>query len=112
VDTLANMDVYSDEDIVISVEIQNGTDIAGLASRTAQLYKSYGYKINAYKNADRDDYENTLVLDRGGNPGAAKRVASLIRCERVHQLQEEIADDTVDVVIILGKDFDGRYVKK
>jgi len=112
VDTLANMDVYSDEDIVISVEIQNGTDIAGLASRTAQLYKSYGYKISSYKNADRDDYENTIILDRRGNPGAAKRVASLIRCDRVHQLQEEIPDDTVDVVIILGKDFDGRYVKK
>ena len=112
VDTLANMDVYSDEDIVISVEIQNGTDIAGLASRTAQLYKSYGYKISAYKNAERNDYDTTLVLDRRGNPGAAKRVASLIRCDRIHQLQEEIADDTVDVVIILGKDFDGRYVKK
>ncbi|MDC7221954.1 MAG: LCP family protein [Spirochaetales bacterium] len=112
VDTLSNMEVYSDEDIVISVEIRNGTDIAGLASRTAQLYKSYGYKINAYKNADRDDYENTLVLERKGNPGAAKRVASLIRCDRVHQLQQDIADDTVDVVIILGKDFDGRYVKK
>jgi polyisoprenyl-teichoic acid--peptidoglycan teichoic acid transferase len=112
VDTLANMDVYSDEDIVISVEIQNGTDIAGLASRTAQLYKSYGYKINAYKNADRDDYEHTIILSRMGNTGAAKRVANLIQCERVHQLQEEIADDTVDVVIILGKDFDGRYVKR
>ena len=112
VDTLANMDVYSDEDIVISVEIQNGTDIAGLASRTAQLYRSYGYKISAFKNADRNDYESTVVLDRRGNPGAAKKVASLIRCNTVHQLQEEIADDTVDVVIILGKDFDGRYVKE
>lgn len=112
VDTLANMDVYSDEDILISVEIRNGTDISGLASRTAQLYKSYGYKISAYKNADRNDYENTTVIDRRGNPGAAERVASLIRCESIHQLQEDSADDTVDVIIILGKDFDGRYVKK
>jgi hypothetical protein len=112
VDTLANMDVYSDEDIVISVEIRNGTDIAGLASRTAQLFLSYGYKISAYKNADTDDYENTIVIDRKGNPAAAKRVASLIRCDRIHQVQEDTPDDTVDVIIIIGKDFDGRYVKK
>lgn len=111
VENLANLEISEDSGLVISVEIQNGTSINGLASRTAQLFQSYGFRIASVKNADESDYDQTIILDRNENPVAAQRVANLIRCERIFQSPEEFTDQTVDVIIILGKDFDGRYVK-
>lgn len=111
IENLANPDINADDGLTISVEIRNGTSINGLASRTAQLYKSYGFRIASVKNADKNDYETTLILDKKENPVAAQRAANLIRCDQVFQSTDTTTDDTVDVIIILGKDFDGRYVK-
>jgi len=110
-ETLEKEYVLGEDLLTIRIEILNGTSVSGLASRTSQLYKSYGFRIASVMNAERNDYERTVVLDRRGNPDAAKRVAELIRCSQIHSQIEENRDETVDVTIILGKDFDGRYVK-
>lgn len=113
-DYLINIRSLSDQGVAFSVEILNGTDINGLASRTAQVLKSFGYKISGFGNATRIDgkeYVNTVVLDRKGNPDAAKSLAALIKCERWHSEADESLDDTIDITLIIGKDFDGRYVK-
>ena len=111
-EALALEDEFGEDLLTVRVEILNGTDINGLASRTAQIYQSYGFRIISVTNAERDDYERTIVLDRRGNPDATRRVAELIRCERIHSEISANGDETVDVTIILGKDFDGRYVKR
>ena len=111
-ETLARSDAFGDESLTVNVEILNGTSVNGMASRTAQIYRNYGFRISSVKNAERDDYERTVVLDRRGNTEAARRVAELIRCEQIHSGVDDNRDETVDVTIILGKDFDGRYVKK
>ena len=111
-ETLVRTDIFGEDLLTVRIEILNGTSVTGLASRTAQLYKSYGFRIASVMNAERNDYERTVVLDRRGSPDAAKRVAELIRCEQIHSQIEENRDETIDVTIILGKDFDGRYIKK
>lgn len=111
-ETLVRADIFGEDLLTIRLEILNGAGVTGLASRTAQLYKSYGFRIASVTNAERGDYERTVVLDRRGNPDGAKRVAELIRCEQVYSQIDENRDETVDVTIILGRDFDGRYVKK
>jgi hypothetical protein len=110
-DILSRTDVDSHEDLVISVEILNGTTNNGLAARTAQIFKSYGYNIVSVSNADRDDYRNTVIIDRRGNMESAEKAADLINCERIHTDLYPGMDESVDVTVILGKDFDGRYVK-
>ncbi|QEN07762.1 LytR family transcriptional regulator [Oceanispirochaeta crateris] len=110
-DSLSDFDVLKDEKLVVSLEIQNGTSRNGLASRTAQVFKSYGYEIASVKNADSSRYDNTVILDKKGDPAAAQRVANLIKCQRIHTDVDQNRDETVDIIIILGKDFDGRYVK-
>jgi len=109
---LARTDVLGDDAKPIRVEILNGTNLSGLAARTAQLYKSFGFQIAAIANAELNDYSRTIVLDRSGNPEFAKQVAKLIRCEQVHSQIDENRDETVDVTVILGRDFDGRYVRE
>lgn len=110
-DSLSDFDVLKDEKLIVSLEIQNGTSRNGLASRTAQIFKSYGYEIASIKNADSSRYENTVILDKKGDPAAAQRVANLIKCQKIHTDVDQNRDETVDIIIILGKDFDGRYVK-
>ena len=65
------------------------------------------------------DYEKTVVISRTSDIAAAQRVASLIRCNNVEQRQylevdsgADLAAATIDVTIILGMDFDGRYCKE
>jgi len=113
-DYLVNIKSLSDQGVAFSIEVLNGTDRTGLASRTAQVLKSFGYKISDTGNATRIDgneYANTVILDRKGNPDAAKSLAELIKCERWHSEADATLDDTIDITLILGKDFDGRYVK-
>jgi polyisoprenyl-teichoic acid--peptidoglycan teichoic acid transferase len=110
-DSLSNFDVLRDEKLIVSLEIQNGTTRNGLAGRTAEIFKSYGYQIASVKNADTSKYENTVILDKKGDPAAAQRVANLIKCTRIHTEVDRNRDETVDIIVILGKDFDGRYVK-
>ncbi|GAJ23513.1 unnamed protein product, partial [marine sediment metagenome] len=58
------------------------------------------------------DYQKTVVLDRKGRIAAAERIAELIRCQRVYSRLEKDGDLSIDVTIILGTDFDGRYCKE
>ncbi len=108
---LVNLSSMSDNGIVVSVQVLNGAGVDGMASRTAQVFKSFGYKIAESADADNHNYENTVILDRKGNPRAAEGLADLIKCKRWYTESDDTLDDTIDITIILGKDFDGRYVK-
>jgi len=117
--SIGNLEVVSDEELSTSVEILNGTDTAGLASRTGQLFKSFGYDVVEVGNADQGSVEYTVVIDRSGDISRAQRVAGVIKCSRVERgsgamdiNEGSIIGQSIDVTIILGKDFDGRYCKE
>ncbi len=99
------------EELTITVEVLNGTKTPGLASRARELFQSYDLEVLTPGNADNDAYENTVVLERKGKLDDAKKVADIIRCARVFSRPDPQMDQAVDVTVILGKDFDGRYVK-
>ena len=101
------------------LEIKNGTTTQGLAHNTSILYQDASYDVLSAVNADRNDYEKTVIIDHIGNKEIAKTVGEFIRCTNI--VEEETADpatqqgDTaadVDFTIILGRDFDGRYVRE
>jgi hypothetical protein len=110
-ETIASAEPGGEEELTVALEILNGTPVAGLAKRAASVFQSYGYEIVALGNADNADYLNTVVLDRKGRLEAAQTAAELIRCQRVYSRLAEGGDLTIDVTLILGKDFDGRYCK-
>ena len=97
--------------LTITVEVLNGTKTAGMANRARDLFQSYDLEVMAPNNADNDQYLNTVVLDRKGNMDNARKVADIIRCVRIFSKPDPQMDQAVDVTVILGKDFDGRYVK-
>ena len=110
-ETIASAEPGAEEELIVALEILNGTSVAGLAKRAASVFQSFGYEIVALGNADNTEYLNTVVLDRKGRLEAAQKAAELIHCQRVYSRLAEGGDLTIDVTLILGKDFDGRYCK-
>lgn len=101
---------------VYVLEIQNGTTIQGLARNTAVLFQNASYDVLSPVNASRNDYEETVIIDRIGNKDVAKIVGEFIHCTNIREPTEEeevgdlLSEASVDFTIILGKDFNGRYV--
>ncbi|MDE7391727.1 MAG: LytR C-terminal domain-containing protein, partial [Treponemataceae bacterium] len=99
------------------LEIQNGTTVQGLARNTSALLQSAGYDVLSTLNADKNDYEKTVIINHIGNAEVAKSLGDFIHCENI--LEESVQSEAVglevganvDFTIILGKDFDGRYVR-
>jgi hypothetical protein len=108
-------------DRIFTVEILNGTTVTGLAGRTAELFGSFGYDVISIGNADRNDYENTVIINRTGLQDMVLAFGDVIRCSNVRTdfpvSDEEEVDLNVqnlnyqaDLTLIIGKDFNGRYV--
>lgn len=104
-------------DRIYVLEVQNGTSVQGLARNTSILLQGFGFDVLSSVNADRNDYEETLIINHIGNDEIAKNLGDIISCSNI--ITEDIlpesagmeAESRVDFTIILGKDFDGRYVR-
>jgi anionic cell wall polymer biosynthesis LytR-Cps2A-Psr (LCP) family protein len=109
------------EERIFTVEILNGTTTTGLASRTAELIRSFNYDVISWGNADRNDYEHTEIIDRTGLENVVNTFAGVIRCENT-RFESRIPDENVpdpnvrnteyraDFTLIIGRDFNGRVV--
>jgi anionic cell wall polymer biosynthesis LytR-Cps2A-Psr (LCP) family protein len=106
---------------VFTVEVLNGTAANGLAGRTAELLRGFGYDVISIGNADRTDYEKTEIIDRSGYSDMVKTFGDIIRCGNIRlesSLQENPEEELTfqnfeyrsDFTLIIGKDFNGRHV--
>jgi len=111
----------SQGDRVFTVEVLNGTAANGLAGRTAELFRGFGYDTISIGNADRSDYAKTLIIDRTGLDDMAKTFGEVIRCKNIQvdtpapegseiDLESQNFEYKADFTLIIGKDFNGRYV--
>ncbi len=98
-----------DDNMAIRLEILNGTTVSGLASRTAELYRSYGFDVVAIGNAADDSIRETVVVNHTGNPVFARRAGDIIRAPI--SPEGGTTQAAVDITVILGSNFDGRYVR-
>ncbi|MDR2068746.1 MAG: LCP family protein [Spirochaetaceae bacterium] len=108
---------------IFTVEVLNGTSATGLAGRTAELLRGFGYDVISIGNADRNDYEKTEIIDRSGYANIVETFAEVLRCSNIRyesldldELEIEADMDLQnfeyksDFTLILGRDFNGRYV--
>jgi anionic cell wall polymer biosynthesis LytR-Cps2A-Psr (LCP) family protein len=111
----------ADTERVFTVEVLNGTALNGLAGRTAELLRGFGYDVISIGNADRNDYESTLIVDRSGYADMVKNFGDIIRCDNI-RFETPMPDNPgdgmnlqnfeyrSDFTLIIGRDFNGRYV--
>lgn len=89
-----------------TVAIYNGTNIPGLAARTAEDLKSYGYSIGQVADAPTKGYGQTVVVDmRGGAKKYTKHyLENRFSVSTVSAIPDQaIIPGTADFVIILGQ---------
>ncbi|GBU28904.1 hypothetical protein R84B8_02466 [Treponema sp. R8-4-B8] len=104
----------------LTVEVLNGTAVNGLAGRTAEMLRSFGFDIISIGNADRSNYENTLIIQRTPDDTLVKSFADVIQCNNIRReiMPETKENETViqdieykaDVTLLIGRNFNGRYV--
>jgi anionic cell wall polymer biosynthesis LytR-Cps2A-Psr (LCP) family protein len=108
-------------DRVFTVEVLNGTTENGLAGRTAELLRGFGYDVISIGNADRSDYETTEIIDRSGFTDMVHSFGEILHCENIRseapvlenpeaELGFQNLEYRSDFTLIIGRDFDGRYV--
>ena len=110
---IAASDASNDRAYVL--EIQNGTKVQGLARNTQILLQGAGFEVLNVSNAPSNDYEQTEIVDLIGNRDAAKALGDFIRCTKITEARvaaegENVETPNFDFILILGRDFDGRYV--
>jgi len=104
----------------LTVEVLNGTAVTGLAGRTAELLRSFGYDVIAIGNADRNNYDNTLIVHYTGDDELVADFSGLLRCRNIRREEVVYNDDDsmlnqnidfkANVTLIIGRDFNERFV--
>ncbi len=101
---------------VYVVEVLNGTDRRGLASNACFLLKNFGYETLPPSDASHKGYVHTEIINHLGNDSAVQNLAEIITCRYI--INEEVRSSgtgydsaEIDFTIILGDDWDGRYVR-
>jgi len=98
-----------------SIEVRNGTKIEGLASKAASLLKTKGFDISLIANAERQDFEQTVIYDftKGQKPELLTKLKAELNANVSVTLPEWLneTDNTnsvsyskADFLVILGKD--------
>jgi len=118
--TLASLtrEVEDMGEMALTIEVLNGTAINGLAGRTAEMLRSFGYDVISIGNADSNDYDTTVIIHRSGEENLVNAFAEVIRCTNIRHeafTQEDLEEDysheySADLTLLIGRDFNGRYV--
>lgn len=91
------------------IEISNGTSTEGLSDRVAAWLKSEGYNVVLADNADRQDYEQTVIVESNDRPYTKGLLLTIFGVtQKVRQNPNAKTD--IDLRIIIGKDFNEKQI--
>ncbi|HET7010741.1 MAG TPA: LCP family protein [Anaerolineales bacterium] len=86
--------------------VRNGSGIEGLATSTSEYLKSQGLNVTEVGNADRLDYEVSRILVHTDRyPYTVRYLAALLHLSESQILNQVVPDSPVDIVVILGRDW-------
>jgi len=86
----------------IRVEVRNGSGVHRAGLGLAEELRDRGFDVVDIRNADRSDYEETIVLDRVGHGEYAAKVAGALGIDG--WLEQRNGDLLLEVTVILGRD--------
>ncbi len=95
---------FSNDEFTFTMEVLNGTGTVGLAKRTTKELRRMGIDVLIEGNADSFNFNESVLVDRKGNPALMRHLSRLLDCRRiVIQIDER---SHVDVTFIVGRDID------
>ena len=87
--------------------VHNGSGIEGLATSTSEYLKAQGLNVIEVGNADRLDYEVSRILVHSDRfPYTVRYLAGLLHLSESQILSQVVPDSPVDIVVVLGRDWD------
>ncbi len=68
---------------LVTIRIENGTEIGGLAFRTSQLLEGQGFEVTSVANAATRDWDHTVIYDfsEGANPDELKALQDYLKAD-------------------------------
>lgn len=90
---------------IIQVEVRNGAGVNNLAERTTQYLRDRGFDVVDMGNHSSFDLEHSVVIDRIGNPKAARNVAEALGIPSDRVRQNLKPQYYLDASVILGHDY-------
>lgn len=91
--------------LYIEIEVLNGCGISGLAQRFTNYLRQQGFDVVNTKNADRMNYDRTLLIERGK---ASEKTADVLRAlmlEPGNVIHKEDPSIHADFTLVIGKDY-------
>ena len=104
-DVSSKNDIKPADPSSFTVEVQNGTEVAGAASLTGDTLKAAGFNVEKVGNAEQQIYNETLVVYRGADgPSRAQAVINALGIGRAID-GEVYYKMSTDVLVIIGGDY-------
>ncbi len=95
------------EEEAATLSVLNGTQTPGLAYATAQFLEANGLPVALYDNADRQEYDTSLVIMNRDKPLTAVQILSLLELPQSAVVNGSNPTAEYDIVVILGADYAG-----
>ncbi len=90
----------------IRIDVLNGCGVRGIAAQAQTWLKRNGYRIRLAENADRHDYDKSLIQDRSGNMAAARELALVLNIDQSQIIELDGSPSPfVDLTVVIGKDY-------
>jgi len=90
---------------IIQVEVRNGAGVDHLAERTTQYLRNQGFDVVDVGNHSSFDQKRSVVIDRDGNPEAARNVAEALGIPPERVRKDLKPQYYLDASVILGHDY-------
>jgi len=91
------------EDTSVRVILYNGSGVPGIAGEAAQEVIAAGLRVVDTKNADRFDYDTTLIVVQSGETSHGELVQAALGVGEVVEKPSE--QQVADVIVIIGRDY-------
>jgi hypothetical protein len=91
---------------IIQVEVHNGAGVDHLAEQTTQYLRDRGFDVVDVSNHSSFDQSQSVVIDRVGNPEAARNVADALGIPPSRVRQNIKPAYYLDASVILGHDYE------
>jgi hypothetical protein len=90
---------------IIQVEVRNGCGAPGIAGEVTRFLRRRGFDVVEVGDHTSFDEAQTRVVDRVGDPAAARKVAAALGLPEDRIVQDIRPDYYLDASIILGRDY-------
>lgn len=91
---------------IMQVEVRNGCGVAGLAGTATLFLRERGFDVVEVGDYVRFDVEHSTVIDRVGDPAAARKLAAAMGIDEERITQDVRPDLYLDATVIVGKDYE------